>query len=140
MVFSNISKHLKTLNLNQHLETISIIGYWKIVHIFHIFFQNYIILPCSISGPIFFIRHKTWIRQSSDEQIEENLEREEALKKEEPAVKILKLKMEEKKSKKEIKKDELRIDLEAGGVSDSLIASECPKKASAKVLEVEVDV
>ena len=38
-VFSNISKHLKTLNLNRHLETISIIGYRRILHIFHIFYQ-----------------------------------------------------------------------------------------------------
>ena len=48
------SENLKS-QPTEHLETISIIGYWKIVHIFHIFLRHYIILPSSISGPIFII-------------------------------------------------------------------------------------
>ena len=56
------SENLKS-QPTEHLETISIIGYWKIVHIFHIFFQNYIIFHQVISSSVLAqssLFHNNW--------------------------------------------------------------------------------
>ena len=56
------SENLKS-QPTEHLETISIIGYWKIVHIFHIFYQNYIIFYQVISSSVLAqssLFHNNW--------------------------------------------------------------------------------